>query len=581
MLQVASMAMLTQQRLAGTRDLPHGELLHMLLDANTPRATRSAPVEPRGMSLRRAGNVARVAVQRPRTRADTDTPTAYDEEAIKTRKFWEKFAREASKDLLKDFGKQPDGIGHEQLLYSGRVGIEAKYPPNIPDDDSIITEISLLTCSDGKAAQNGVRRRRRQKKPDAGGGKKASWADAARETYGGVLGRMLEKDTGALQGLTAGDHAYGSLKSKLMSELLSEEEQGLLMKCGRTKPGVFSKDKSFSTENIMTCGGIKGRPPSKQLNRQASKTSSGRETPAHGYKATGRTPSPRAIARTLAQTKRAESIPVRIGSHSQVMPQRKRTSSSHQHVIYGNLPSESVAPQPISQDHPSNMHTKHIHAQIQTTVSALDRIAGHGDQTYEMKSIPEEKGLYTEADYSRIPRYPQNVRVAPQLVRVITAEMKRRASQPRQYELKKQDVYKFDRIQPSLDQASRNLFIFNWLNHLDERDFLEDSLPDISQTGSGRLRLASVDHSDFDHTVTVPPEMPPSPTYQYSNAGSHDVIDDVDNDVMVDVCDDDFGDAPSEHMSDDFSEGSGDFSDGSGDVDSNGPAVGSLSNFSL
>ncbi|KAK2149445.1 hypothetical protein LSH36_452g01009 [Paralvinella palmiformis] len=522
------------QRRESQRPMTHDDVIQMMTVVNVPRSSSVGPAWKRvtGNTVKRS-TVPRISIRCRQTTATYD-----DNEAARTTKYWESFAREATRELLKDVIRPEDDNPQHRIMYSGRIGIEPKYPPKIAEDDeSICTDLSLLTCSElagrSERSERRGRRNRRTIEPDVDS--KTNWAEVVKESYGGVLGRMLEKDAGSLHVFTNGSSSggYGVLNKANISKLFSEEEQALLIRSAYVR-GIKADKKSASTENIVSVFGSGGQPTVQDVGGFRKRMTTSRDT----QQLLG---SP-----DVGATRRSLSVPNEI--HAAATKSRPNSEKrTRPRSIFG-------ADEPLSTGYPVAMakrdsegdYARHVHAQIYSTVTALDRIAGLGDNTTDLNPIPEERGLYTDTDYGHVPRYPQNIRVAPQLVHVITSEVKRRVTQPRHYELRQQDVYRFDRMQPSLDRASRNLFIFNWLAQLNERHFRSAPFPERHRAGS---------QADDDITEIVITGNVRSPsTETVSDDGQFDNVSGVSSDVGY---------------------------DDAGDVDSYGPAVGSLSDQSL
>ena len=115
--------------------------------------------------------------------------------------------------------------------------------------------------------------------------------------------------------------------------------------------------------------------------------------------------------------------------------------------------------------------SRQVGRRIRATVFALECMTGYGDSTDVVVDVDGDVGLYTGADYARIARYPQNIRVAPQLSRVIQENIRARMGKRRIRPITVADVRSLDSACAELGRYQRNLMIFNWLQEVDAADF--------------------------------------------------------------------------------------------------------------
>ena len=73
---------------------------------------------------------------------------------------------------------------------------------------------------------------------------------------------------------------------------------------------------------------------------------------------------------------------------------------------------------------------KKANRKIQSTIHALYRMTGYGDPV-SVITPQEDEAHFTAQDYSRTVRYPQSIRVAPSLARVIRNDVRGRVGRPR------------------------------------------------------------------------------------------------------------------------------------------------------
>ena len=94
----------------------------------------------------------------------------------------------------------------------------------------------------------------------------------------------------------------------------------------------------------------------------------------------------------------------------------------------------------------------------------------------------------TPADYGRTVRYPQSIRVAPRLARVITDDILGRVGRPRRKEIRTKDVKIWDEDGPKLGRSYRNLIIFDWLENVEDDAYEITSPPEIEDLEGERPR---------------------------------------------------------------------------------------------
>lgn len=463
-------------------------------------AFRSAPTTPHQKS-------------RPRPRGGVTFDRAgLDEEGIRTRRYWQRWGEKAAQELL----QQPDEQDHEynmsaaqrQSVYSGRVG---RSPSRVggtrhqSSTESIDTDISLLTCS--SVGPSLSKRRRQAKKikekkpqPPPVVEEKPDWVKLAKERRGGMLDRMLQKDVSAMQG-TGRSHApnVGSIAQR-DSGIFNSADLALLQRCRQTRE-IKLLDKSYSTENVLSHNPkLEHRPgtvESRTSGRPNTSSTGGIQDKPQRLVVTGRTLSPRQVASVSAQRPSSANpgeTRKQHGVHTVAATSRtaERIPGSPFCVERPITSSATTAARGIklrSQSGPIDIKGKFsqkVKQRIQHTITALERVTGHGDPTDVIAKIDDDYGRYTASDYARLPRYPQNIRIAPQLSRVIKEDIRLRMGRPRRHEIRVSDLKSLDAERPALDRTHRNLLIFNWLITLEEPLFDCTNAPDIvDQEGEG------------------------------------------------------------------------------------------------
>ncbi|ELT94574.1 hypothetical protein CAPTEDRAFT_217077 [Capitella teleta] len=388
-------------------------------------------------------------------------PTALDEEGIKTRTYWEKWAAQAVKGIMEEIHQVEEGLKLKQVLYSGRIGKEPRLTRSV-SEESIATEISLLTCSSLHKEQSATGRKKRKKKsPEKKQGPKPDWVKMARERRGYVLNKFIRRDAGMMD-VYKGDQAS--------SDVMTSEERALLTKAAYSK-GLGGISKSQSTENVLTH--VLKPPPQR---------SSGGST----RRRWRRCESPRLLASDADKKGKANrSHSVSIQNRSLTFLQKKKPGPlPSPFELAPRLPSSCsahIGSDTLLNSQPDEAVLTKLHA----TLGVLQRSTGYGDGCHVLSIMPDESGKFTDVDYAHIPRYPQNIRIAPQLSRSIREEVKQRVTRPKRNTVKIKDLRKLDAENPIMQRTQQNMLIFNWLNSLEEEEIGPRRAPSIYDLEEG------------------------------------------------------------------------------------------------
>lgn len=344
-----------------------------------------------------------------------------EEEALRTREFWENWGAEMTIKILRKRQMMIDK--EEELLpqISGRI-----YPePRIPRRDStesIATNLSLFSTSDTTVVDTdtpeikikaSLKRRRKIKelKQALVKEEKVDWEKLAREKSNSLLTKLM--------GGKKEDH-------------LSNEEWNLLMSCSKRR-GLIGRQKSNSTANVLST--MEGSDEMYEWQIESINDNSFEF----------RLPEKRSLSVELGS--------VRSSFHADIDAQRAHLSTAPART--SNFSAEDPE------------HRKKIRQRVKRTLDSLSKITGFGDDKTVCRQNQEEVGKYTADDYSRTCRYPQRLKVAPQLAKVVKYDIIKRMGTPKLHKLSVNDIKNLNESNPNLGRVHRNLLVFNWLNDID------------------------------------------------------------------------------------------------------------------
>ena len=415
----------------------------------------------------------------------------------KKRSYWEQFAKNKVKELLKD---EEPLFPEREPMYTAHCGPKSRIARS-PSVDSVATDISLLSVSTVSDDKPEMMKRKRKKKVKAKGGKirdqrtetkqGPGWESFAKEKKG-ILDAMIKKDTGNLEGFVKGK----VIDRARASDMMTEEERTLIMNCGYTT-GIACKEKSASTENLFSFY-TRGLPEN-QLNHEPKSGSENETRPAsiRTPHRTGRTPSPRFVIQEQTHYARpasampfvnlSDSRPGSRMSDGKAESRRRRFSKVSRLTGLKDGQHQASRRGSLFPSIDGRLLGRKANRKIQSTIHALYRMTGYGDPVSVIAPQYEENN-FTAQDYGRTVRYPQSIRVAPSLTRVITSDIRGRVGRPRRKQIKSRDVKIWDEECPRLDRSHRNLIIFDWLRNVEEDAYEIRGPPEIEDLEGKRPR---------------------------------------------------------------------------------------------
>ncbi|XP_067657537.1 uncharacterized protein [Haliotis asinina] len=402
-------------------------------------------------------------------------------------------------------GIEPRERLDRELVYSARLGREPRIKRTC-SEESITTQLSLLSCS-----SNGRRihlvRRRRKRKPKSETSEKtptvSKWVALASRKVG-ALDKMMKRQVTQTVGTGMPD------SNDSIFDMLEKDEQRMVFNCGKSTglnlaPGM---KKSSSMTDIRN-----------DVRRPERRHASAGRTKFRGKPLNFEELKEQMIKQRLAQQVRKQMIQSRQSSKASLLGRKSRSrkssirrlsTASTVSVDVFKTPTESVAPvtsqevlevktamwagdtKILAIDMNREMTTK-VKRKIATTTRALSRATGYGDDNgLRTTTGPLEEFPYLiEEDYGYLPKIVQKIRISPQLSSVIQQDIKVRMGRPRYHEISVQDLAMWDRGQ-NLDRTHRNLKVFNWLHSLREDEFDNDLDPVIDDRPPGE-NLCSAD----------------------------------------------------------------------------------------
>ena len=436
---------------------------------NVSRCTsgRSRMSVSRGSSASHKSRESRPSSRRPPSR--TPSEKAAEEEKRKRQKYWEKWAAVAAQALLEQIKEeQPE----KELMYTANIG-EKPRVRRYHSQESIKTNLSLLTCSSGTPAVR-INSSRASTPKKTSTESKPDWVRLANERKStSLLSRLMRQSSMAVMDYQKGSRTKNYAIHGDMTDLMDQEEQDKLYACGRSQGLKLPHGiKSGSTPNVLSL--IPEYRKTKHLKLRS-------------YPRAGnvpiiiepRTPSPLEIVKDSVREPRPESA-------ATIRTQRKEAGDSIPNTPGGSsvFSSQTDRHQQLRKSAPGipslkRTMSKRVFSKIRKTAEALDRATGWGDNTDTCREITDEPVVYTDTDYSKVPKYPQEIRISPLLSSTIKQDIRHRMGRPRQHEIRTKDVKELDRDNPDLDRAHRNLLIFNWLITMDDVEYETRTVPEI------------------------------------------------------------------------------------------------------
>ena len=148
--------------------------------------------------------------------------------------------------------------------------------------------------------------------------------------------------------------------------------------------------------------------------------------------------------------------------------------------------------------------TVRVKQKIDSTRAALKRVTGFGDENEPANSVGthEEYPKHIEEDFCHKPKIIQRMRISPNLSGIIHEDIRVRMGRPRYHEIRQNDLQQWDKGQV-LNRAHRNLKVFNWLHSLKDVTFssivtsdIIDEVPDEDEESDVLLHVEAADEPD-------------------------------------------------------------------------------------
>ncbi|XP_060064565.1 uncharacterized protein LOC132544922 [Ylistrum balloti] len=408
-----------------------------------------------------------------------------------------------------------------QPIYSGRLG-EHQHLKRSSSEDSIVTKLSLFSCSSGQNKEEeevaAIRKRRKKKKTVASTVKDEdvlTWEklNVIYRNKSGAFSSFMKTRNAITMDTFTGQET----KESDIQQLLDPVEKVAMARVGRTEGIHLTSDikKSGSMTNIdessspmvvptsrakaPRVGSAGTKPTSKAINLEEIRQQQVNEKLAQLQKARNK--------RSLALRKRAS-----LGNI-----QRKMSLVSDVSSDFGPNTSSarSLSPEPeervsvwkgdreiLEMDLRRGL-TERATMRIKSTTAALERVTGFGEDNEFQRTVGrhEEFPLHVTDDYGLHPKIVQRIRISPQLSNVIQTDIKVRMGRPRYHEIRVRDMEIWNRGQ-RLDRGHTNLKVFNWLHSLRE-DLFEKDIESTSDTNVpsrheklGILHVESADEPD-------------------------------------------------------------------------------------
>ncbi|XP_052773079.1 uncharacterized protein LOC128211953 [Mya arenaria] len=399
----------------------------------------------------------------------------------------------------------------------------------IPSDESIQTQLSLLTCSslDNKTeclpnAQEKKRKKRRAASrasttTDESGGVKSKWVVFATRRVGAL--NQLLRTQNAMANSYGVMYAGGEYEHESEAfRNLEKDEQTSLFTAGITrglryidKTAMKKSDSLFDLLDLIEKKSEKA--PLKRTLSANAKRPWGKLLDIADLK---RERMNRLLAieqerlRKEKETSRRSKRPSRKSSSSLLDVVSSSPSASHLGSVTSETP-RSVQGSDYRTHSPSEMEsrieeeneekvtvwkgdreileidlkrefTQRVKERITITRTALKRATGYGESNDRQETIGtiEEFPLHTDDDFAHKPRIIQKMRISPHLSGVIHDDIQVRMGRPRYHEIKETDLDQWNRGQ-ALDRAHRNLKVFNWLHSIRNNNFATCRAPEIRE----------------------------------------------------------------------------------------------------
>ena len=323
---------------------------------------------------------------------------------------------------------QRDSVATKELLFSGHCGAPPRFR-RLSGAESVATDLSLLTCSTGAvppSASISARSLLHRQGPRSKASVNTSITTRAAPSIGSGYGRKAR---------TPRRHARRIFRD---DDDVTSEERFMLRMCAKTC-GTHGMRKATSTDDV-TRGDRKTTAVVKLSRRAASAVNE--------------------IARDVD-----ESATASVSATNSEASEKRRSRAQL------NRKTTMLRFRKLSAQTSEAAFSRRVGRRIRATVFALELMTGHGDSTDVVVDVIGDVGLYTRADFARTARYPQNVRIAPQLSDVIRANIRDRMGKRRVRPITVADIRSLNNECAQLGRYQRNLMIFNWLQDVDEATF--------------------------------------------------------------------------------------------------------------
>lgn len=376
-----------------------------------------------------------------------------------------------------------------------------------PSTESLITQISLLSCSSGgerpvtvpSTRTRRCRRKRLAAKLPKQTEFKSKWVELVQQRRG-VFDKMMKQHT-----MLAAAYGIGCQEESEAFQAMDKDEQRMIYRSGLSK-GIHYVNGLKKSDSITDIQKVSNPTRRRILSASATK---GRGRPLNLTELRKQ-----AITQKLSYIdKKSKLSKMRSGSTSQSMSSLSILSGYSSN--FSDTPSVRSVSSASEVDEPVQMWkgdsqileidlnrelSSKVKQRIGITSRALRRVTGLGDDnrgTYNI-GVHKEYPRFTDDDFSLIPKISQRIRISPALSAVINEDIKIRMGLPRYHEIKTKDLEMWDRGQ-SLNRSHRNLKVFNWLHSLREDEFesqVENPIDD-DHDESIYIHVESVDEPDI------------------------------------------------------------------------------------
>ncbi|CAL1542859.1 unnamed protein product [Lymnaea stagnalis] len=358
-----------------------------------------------------------------------------------------------------------------QPVYSARLDVHTKLR-RVDSTDSLVTQLSLFSCSSyGKSAPSPRPRRRQRKKvkPDSGELKQTSvWVELA------------SRRRGAFDKLLKIHEMHAQLEAETdIFRCLPDDEKLLVVDAGRRKVILPASGRQRCNSEPCVLDGVSVRKP------QRIKSAGGHHD--------GSSMDWKEIWRRHVEKKRYGLR--RLAARATHKPIVSEQSSAPRDALFPedmerhkDIKSKHVSiwmedsSKPTDSDVGREFSAK-VKSEIKSTTNALKKMTGHISPRPLSGTLTDNPHL-VKANYNRWVMFPHRMKISPHLSKVIQADVKVRMGRPRYHEIRIRDLHLWNEGH-ALDRAHRNLKVFNWLHSLKESEFemliseatFDDTLP--------------------------------------------------------------------------------------------------------